>query len=389
MGGCAGRCTAVKSNLSLPLPRNGKASKSKKPDSEVAPLMMNTDKPAAKRVADTGASRGKETSQFDTPKSGVSGSISLTQLTSFRTCRDASAHDTTRAPCCASAFRCFADFFTNQLGFFADGDDDPALRPSSGVEEKRMIRKVSTFRRQLSSFRASGSSNRNPNKVSHFAWLSPLLQDILQKKGASSSIFTPLFVVAGACPNKLAPMQAMLYSATSDSAVEFWWVKPQKGNNQKLEENTLKLNDKGPHKNAPASSKAVYAPLAEQFCTVVAGRNFQFRVEGGKAILEETTPSQGCTTMQVYLIWQEEWSGLLSWGKKYMRGKICYKRENKLYARQYRIDGSDVVLAPREQEEELQTTLPPDTFQELRPDDSWARTTRTTRSSSRRNLPRR
>jgi len=277
-----------------------------------------------------------------------------------------------------------ADFFTRQVGLFAEGDGVAASRSGSALDDKHAMRKMSSFTR-LATFRSVGSSTRNANKVSHFAWLAALLQDILQKKGTSNaSIFTPLFVVAGACPNKIAPMQAMLYSATSDGAVEFWWLKPQKANSQQLEENTLKLQNKGPHKNAPQSSKAVYAPLAEQFSTVVAGRNFQFRIESGKAILEEDT-AQGKAYMQIYLVWQEEWSGLLTWGKKYMRGKICYKRDGKLCARQYRIDGSDLFLAPRDQEEELQTSLPPDSFQALRPgDESWAARTTSRRTLSKR-----
>ena len=48
---------------------------------------------------------------------------------------------------------------------------------------------------------------------------------------ASQVSGTPLFVVAGACPNSFCGMQAVLYSLmlrTPASEIDFWWIKPTK-----------------------------------------------------------------------------------------------------------------------------------------------------------------
>lgn len=90
---------------------------------------------------------------------------------------------------------------------------------------------------------------RNKNSISQYTWLEELLLMIVDRTGLfalkdmnTGQRGTPLFVVAGACPNKVTGMQAVMYSYVED-AVLFWWIKPQDKNPTLLERNTKSTLD--------------------------------------------------------------------------------------------------------------------------------------------------
>jgi len=189
---------------------------------------------------------------------------------------------------------------------------------------------------------------------------------------------TPLFIVAGTCPNGFCGMQAVLFSQVHDQ-VDFWWIKPQNNDPARLEDNTLRLHSKGPFKNGPGKARSLYAPLAEKFSVGHDG-DFIFGVDSiGRAFIEEGAgDGGGRMRMLIYLIWQESWSSALAY-KKFIRGKICYQKgmpdkpgpkEGKaahLFARQYEIRDGQITIATRSEEESVASLLPPDSFQEMFP----------------------
>merc|ERR1712187_86739 len=123
---------------------------------------------------------------------------------------------------------------------------------------------------------------------------------------------TPIFVIAGGCPNTFSPMQAVVYCRLP-TGVDFWWLKPKANNMNELEENTLHRHANGPHKNDPGKSRNVYQPLADKFEGKTDG-DFFFGVDDrGRAYIEDLDPSN--TTKQrmlVYFIWMESWSSPLA-----------------------------------------------------------------------------
>merc|ERR1719454_1633023 len=95
-----------------------------------------------------------------------------------------------------------------------------------------------------SSLRAARQS-QNANKVSDYVWAEEVLQLIVggNARGictdvAAGAKCSPVFIVAGACPNRLCGMQAVLFAcmdsgtdwpATSQAPrLDFWWIKPLK-----------------------------------------------------------------------------------------------------------------------------------------------------------------
>lgn len=242
-------------------------------------------------------------------------------------------------------------------------------------------------------------TSRNPNKISHFRWIRELLEKITRGEADGSvrdldknHAGTPLFVVAGACPNNFCGMQAVLFCHVA-SHVDFWWVKPQATDGSSLEQMTLDLHSTGPFKNTAGRSRTVYAPLADKFNCQSQGQtnsassgNLAFGVDGnGRAYIEENNVAGERVRMLLYLVWQESWSSLLA-RKTFIEGKIFYQRSEGseravgdhsttsqlgFFSRQYRIESSDISLAPWQDEEEIQALLPPDDAQDM-----YAMTTR-------------
>mmetsp|Transcript_3123 Transcript_3123/g.7265 ORF Transcript_3123/g.7265 Transcript_3123/m.7265 type:complete len:431 (-) Transcript_3123:92-1384(-) len=223
---------------------------------------------------------------------------------------------------------------------------------------------------------------RNKNRISHFRWLEELLSMVVENKskGASTCIQTrrrgtPLFAVAGVCPNSLCGMQAVMY-CKFDASVDFWWVKPKAESPDKLETNTLDLHKEGKHRNATGKSRALYLPLAEKFAGAQEG-SFEFGVdESGRAYIDETTP-EGRRRMLPYLVWQENWSSFFAYNK-FIEGKLFYQRgkpwhcsaseaknTSPFFARQYRLEGGGLSIAGAETEETVLSLLPPDICQEM------------------------
>ncbi|CAE7779720.1 unnamed protein product [Symbiodinium pilosum] len=223
---------------------------------------------------------------------------------------------------------------------------------------------------------------RNKNRISHFHWLEEILSMIVENKckGVSTCIEsrrrgTPLFVVAGVCPNSLCGMQAVMY-CKFDKDLDFWWVKPKAEKPSQLERNTLDLHKEGKYRNASGKSRALYLPLAEKFAGSKEG-SFEFGVdELGRAFIDETTATGRCR-MLLYLVWQENWSSFFAYNK-FIEGKLIYQRGKPwecpesqakstapFFARQYRLEGGGLSIAGVETEETVLSLLPPDVCQEM------------------------
>lgn len=141
----------------------------------------------------------------------------------------------------------------------------------------------------------------------------------------AGQVGTPMFVVAGACPNRFCPMQAVLFCQVAQG-LDFWWIKPQVADPDQLEPQTLTLHHEGPHKNVAESSRAVYGNLVETF-RGHRDDSFTFGVDESskRAFIEEALPDGQRTRMLLVLAWQEDWSGFFSL-RMYMNGKICYQK---------------------------------------------------------------
>jgi len=230
----------------------------------------------------------------------------------------------------------------------------------------------------------------NKNRCSHFAWLQELLHLIAEgvsrgvaKDISSGKCASPVFIVAGSCPNIMCGMQAAIFCCMDDGSpwtgetpkLDFWWIKPRRGEPQKLEPETINRHAHGKYRNKPGSSQHAYGPLAEKFRS---GRNgdFVFGVdpESGRAYIEDVGACgvRERSRMLLYFVWQEDWSTMAA-RRKFMRGKLCYQRVNatgtedspQLFAREYEI--RDGVTTINVDEEKLPSLLPPDSFQALSP----------------------
>ena len=181
----------------------------------------------------------------------------------------------------------------------------------------------------------------NRNRPSHYRWTSPLLEAIAsgaapQVSDLSSSVRgRPLFLVAGACPSMLAGMQVVMFTAMDageggGQALDFWWVKPREGEASSLEAQTLHRHSRGPHKNDPGRSKAVYGPIAKLWDGedgLRASRGalrFGFGSDSGlsSAWIESVATGE---RYHLCLVWLEEWSSPFA-RNKFMRGKMVYRR---------------------------------------------------------------
>jgi len=214
----------------------------------------------------------------------------------------------------------------------------------------------------------------NSNHISKYIWLEEVLQ-LITSGGArdiariedTGQYATPLFVVAGACPNSMCGTQAVMYSSLGQS-VEFWWIKPKASNKTSIERSTLSLHNQGKFKNCPGKAKAVYLPFAQKFAGCVDG-DFSFGVdrETGRAFIDEVGERGRKTRMLLYFVWQETWSSMMA-KKKFMKGKLFYQKkgnDQKFFARQYRIADSELIILEELTEEQVDTLLPPDPLQEL------------------------
>ena len=143
-----------------------------------------------------------------------------------------------------------------------------------------------------------------------------------------------------------------------------------------LEEATLNRHAKGVHKNDPGASKKVYQPIAALFSRSGASAD-------GKLRFGVTTPPPslsrhgggGGTRPRAYIdcmssgvryyvcwVWQEDWASPVSFGKKWMKGKVVYQKEGaagRYFARPFRfVDGQGLLLpAGTQLEEQVEDVL--------------------------------
>ena len=110
-------------------------------------------------------------------------------------------------------------------------------------------------------------------------------------------------------------MQAVLYALglaapASSPIVDFWWVKPRASDPTALEAATLNRHGKGPHKNDPGRSRALYVQFADLFTggsgtVAVGGGKLSFGLQsvGGvtRAYIEQLENGH---RYYIYLIWQ-------------------------------------------------------------------------------------
>lgn len=223
----------------------------------------------------------------------------------------------------------------------------------------------------------------NTNLMSSYRWLEELMilvteggargrsRDTVRQKSA-----TPLFAVAGTCPNSMAPMQAVSFFQLEDGMVDLWWVKPMKADASRLERETLNLQNSGPNKNdAGARARGLYTPLAERYqgggTTGKVVGDFAFGIDAdGRAFIDDLV-SPGRDRLFLYFVWQEYWSGV--WDrKKFIAGRLCYQRSSSstngrhgFYTRQYKITDGQMYIAPKKEEEALPALFPPDSTQSM------------------------
>ena len=183
---------------------------------------------------------------------------------------------------------------------------------------------------------------------------------------------TPLFVVAGACPNSFCGMQAVMYSQMDGavSTVDFWWIKPMKTDARALERQTLSRRGEGAHKNDPGRSKAVYAKFANLFLQHATepcnGMRFcRGEVAGcARAYIEEVNSG---ARLYIYLIWQEEWTTNPLARKPFIRGKVVYQLDpstRAYFAKRYEYSNARLSLSG-EGERLPAAIVPPDSLKRM------------------------
>jgi len=231
----------------------------------------------------------------------------------------------------------------------------------------------------------------NPNRPIDYLWLQETLEFIVRNDAAElgctdlaiNKAYYPIFLVAGGCPNMFCGMQAVVYCASSNGNVDFWWVKPDKTNplGNTIERQTLNRHGKGHHKNDPGRSKPFYKPLADLFsgeekCPVTGLRYKVEKVSGTtskkptmRAFIEREEGGK-VERLYIFLAWQEDWTSNPFARTKFIKGKIMYQKDPEAavyFARQYYIANNQLTLSARE-ETLAPSVLPGDEIKELRAD---------------------
>jgi len=229
----------------------------------------------------------------------------------------------------------------------------------------------------------------NKNRPSDYKWMEAMLSLIaLNTAPAVTDLATratgaPLFAMAGACPSTFAGMQAVVFTAmwpangassgergigsAGTAQVDYWWLKPRSDSPGVLEEMTLQRHAKGPHKNDPGQSKKVYGPIANLFSKRGTSSDGKLRfglVDSGtrpRAFIE--CVASGARYV-VCWVWLEDWSSPVSFGKKFMKGKLIYQKtagHAPYFARPFKfVDGLLLVPPGDALEDPLDAVMPPD-----------------------------
>lgn len=211
----------------------------------------------------------------------------------------------------------------------------------------------------------------NQNKPQDFVWLRNALGKLIRNEGrqmgatdmTTGKEYTPIFFVLGGCPNALCGMQAVVYCVDCVGEVDFWWVKPQKGNPNELENETLSRHSKGPHKNDPGRSYQFYKPLADLFTDSGIKQGWRFGIEKVKSRTGEEAFRAYIQTaldnkkgkigrLYVHMFWQEDWTTNPFASKKYIKGKIVYQKlvnAAQFFSRQYEIHDGTIIISGYEE----------------------------------------
>jgi hypothetical protein len=177
-------------------------------------------------------------------------------------------------------------------------------------------------------------------------------------------------------------MQVVMYAAelersspekqampASPLAIDFWWIKPQAAKPSELEAQTLNKHAKGPHKNDPGRSRALYLQFAELFLRGPGAGGkppgpLRFGVEpvdgSLRAYSEQVSTGE---RYYFYLIWQEDWTTNPFARSKYIIGKLVYQRDPRsaqYYARSYAYRDGVLSIPSDSPEEALPAIFPPD-----------------------------
>ena len=133
-----------------------------------------------------------------------------------------------------------------------------------------------------------------------------------------------------------------------------------------LEPQTIDRHSKGPHKNDPGRSRAVYEPLAALFTSAGQNKDGTLRfgielVEGvPRAYIESIRSGE---RFYICLVWQESWSANPFARSKYIKGKLVYQAApgEGFFARPFCIEDDHVsVPIGSGLRESVPRALPPD-----------------------------
>mmetsp|Transcript_30223 Transcript_30223/g.86726 ORF Transcript_30223/g.86726 Transcript_30223/m.86726 type:complete len:419 (+) Transcript_30223:92-1348(+) len=228
----------------------------------------------------------------------------------------------------------------------------------------------------------------NKNCPRDYLWLQDVLTSLAENTAASlgckdvatGRASSPVFFVIGGCPNAMCGMQAMMFCADDGGQLNFWWVKPVKGEPTRLERQTLNLNTQGQHKNSPGLSRQFYLVLADLFQQGSIVRGWRFGMEAvqvksdqraTRAFIErdaEITGGTGGTgRLYIHFLWQENWSSNPFARSKYILGKIVYQKrlgDKEYFFRQYEIHDGAALIADLE-EPSADLVLPGDDVKRL------------------------
>lgn len=215
----------------------------------------------------------------------------------------------------------------------------------------------------------------NTNSPMDYVWLTDTLASIadgqastLNCKDADSGRkpFSPVFVVLGACPSALAPMQAVVFCASA-TEIDFWYLKPCAEGKPAVEPATLSRNSSGAFKNDPGASRRVLQPIADLFLKSAAGKGPCFGIDRqGKSprAFVQAEPSQ--PRLWLVAIWMEDWTSNPFASIKQVTGKLVYQKDPKrqeFYMQQYRVVGEEMRLL--DLEELAGGPLPPASVKDL------------------------
>lgn len=263
---------------------------------------------------------------------------------------------------------CNSCFFPGSIPHSSLGLDRLRARRQSTAEAVE----ADTFPRASSSLSVGSQvGSDNLNRPLMYTWTRSLIDQIARGDATRlatqvSKPATPLFIVMGACPSLVCGVQAMLYVAPDNGrdpndVVEFWWIKPQKSDQDQLEQNTLTLRSTGKHKNNPERSRVGYQLFADWFKPRPdqGGPSFELMTCTGCSAARAVMRLEGdAEPLFLLYVWQERWAGLkIPFKKKrFMKGAVVYQRgvagadypSGDLYARGYIVNGDTLEILDNE-----------------------------------------